>query len=83
MKAYREVEGGFHTFCDLTTHKGDWSASCSGHYTPGREPWYSLTSSTTNQNTAKNTNSLAPARIQNPDYLAYSLVSVLTILSQL
>jgi hypothetical protein len=83
MKAYREVEVGLHTFCDSTTHEGAWSASCPGHYTPGTEPWYSLTSSTTNQNTAKNINSLAPARIQNPDYLAYSLVSIPTTLSQL
>jgi hypothetical protein len=51
MKAYREAEVWLHTFFDSTAHGG---ASSPGYYTSGREPWYSLTSPTTNQNTVKN-----------------------------
>jgi hypothetical protein len=54
MMEYREAEVWLHTFFDSTAHGGDWSASSSGYYTPGRKPWYSLTSPSTNQNTVKN-----------------------------
>jgi len=54
MKEYRELEIWLHTFFDSTAHGGDWSASSPGYYTRGRKPWYSLTSSTTNQTTVKN-----------------------------
>jgi len=71
-----------HVFLILALDGSEWSASCSGHFTPGTQ-WMGWVGPKPSLDTVAKRRILYPGQELNLSHPAYSLVTILTELLQL
>jgi hypothetical protein len=87
-KPWRHIGGAeiqIHSLLTLVTDGGEWSTSSPSHFSPEREPWYSLNRRLYGSHSKNgwfwNEKDLVPTRIWTPNRLACSLITTPTTLS--